>query len=54
MTRSCPTCGIEVEGHSRCPLCNTSLVQVNLRRVLLWALVVEEYCLVAAVLLRLA
>ncbi|HYC33009.1 MAG TPA: hypothetical protein VEB59_12025 [Gemmatimonadales bacterium] len=54
MTRSCPTCGIAVGDHSRCPLCNTSLVQVNLRRVLLWALVVEEYGLVAAVLLRLS
>lgn len=49
---SCPTCGIAVEGYARCPLCDASLVEVNLRRLLLWAFVVGEYCLVLAVLLR--
>ena len=54
VNQSCPTCGIAVEGQTRCPLCNTSLVQVNLRRVLLWALVAEEYCVLLVVLLRFA
>lgn len=53
MERRCPHCGLAVEQHqSRCPLCDTSLSRVNLRRVLLWALVVEEYLVVLAVLLR--
>lgn len=52
MNSSCPTCGIAVEGYARCPLCDASLVEVNLRRLLLWAFVVGEYCLVLAVLLR--
>jgi hypothetical protein len=54
VNRSCPTCGIAVDDRARCPLCDTPLVQVNLRRVLLWWLVVEEYCLVLVVLLRFA
>jgi hypothetical protein len=53
MYQSCPRCGIASHGQLRCPLCDTSLVRVNLRRVLLWALVVEEYLLVVAMGMRL-
>ncbi|HEU5040436.1 MAG TPA: hypothetical protein VFT84_06430 [Gemmatimonadales bacterium] len=52
MDRRCPRCGLAVAHQARCPLCDTSLTRVNLRRVLLWALVVEEYLVVVAVLLR--
>jgi hypothetical protein len=55
MDKHCPYCGISVAGNLRCPLCDTRLVgvRVNLRRVLLWAFVVEEFLLVM-VLRRLA
>jgi hypothetical protein len=55
MDKRCPYCGISVAEHLRCPLCDTRLVGVrfNLRRVLLWAFVVEEFLLVM-VLRRLA
>ena len=48
MDTRCPCCGISVAGQFRCPLCDTRLVSlgVNVRRVLLWAFVVEEYLLV--------
>ncbi len=52
MTRTCPTCGISVEEQTRCPLCDSSLLPVNLRRVLLWALVIEEYFVVLALALH--
>ena len=54
MGRRCPCCGISVAGHLRCPLCDTRLVsvQINVRRALLWALVLEEYLLVMLVLMR--
>lgn len=42
MHRHCPSCGLAVSDQLRCPLCDTSLVRVNLRRTLLWALVAEE------------
>jgi hypothetical protein len=48
VTRTCPNCGISVEHQTHCPLCDASLLSVNLRRVLLWALVVEEYLVVLA------
>ena len=49
MTVSCPCCGISIQEQVlRCPLCDTSLVRSNLRRALLWAFVLEEYALVAA------
>jgi hypothetical protein len=52
MTVSCPCCGISIhEPTLRCPLCDTSLVHSNLRRALLWAFVIEEYVLVAALVL---
>jgi hypothetical protein len=52
MTVSCPCCGISIEEQVlRCPLCDTSLVRSNLRRALLWAFVLEEYALVAALVL---
>jgi hypothetical protein len=54
MDNSCPCCGISVAGHLRCPLCDTRLVSVNVRRALLWAFVVEEYLLVMVVMMRLA
>lgn len=52
MTVSCPCCGISIQEQVyRCPLCDTSLVRSNLRRALLWAFVIEEYALVAALVL---
>jgi hypothetical protein len=57
MDERCPYCGTSVAGYLRCPLCDTRLVgvgvRINLRRVLLWAFVVEEFLLVM-VLRRLA
>lgn len=54
MDQRCPTCGISVAGHLRCPLCDTRLVSMslNVRRTLLWALVVEEYLLLVVVMMR--
>jgi hypothetical protein len=54
MDKHCPYCGIPVAGQFRCPLCDTRLMSVNLRRTLLWAFIVEEYLLVMVVLIRLA
>jgi hypothetical protein len=52
MTVSCPCCGISIQEQVlRCPLCDASLVRSNLRRALLWALVLEEYALVIALVL---
>jgi len=50
--KHCPSCGFAVGDQVRCPLCDTSLVEVNLRRALLWALVLEEYFVVALAMLR--
>jgi hypothetical protein len=52
MSNRCPTCGIEVGNEVRCPLCDSGLVTVNRRRALLWALVIEEYFVVALAMLR--
>ncbi len=52
MHAQCPSCGIAVDGQLHCPFCSRSLVQVNLRRTLLWALVVEEYLLLAVFIMR--
>jgi hypothetical protein len=52
MHRNCPRCGIDVRDQSRCPLCHTSLIRVNLRRTLLWALVAEELLLLLGLVLR--
>jgi hypothetical protein len=52
MYRTCPTCGLGVRDQLRCPLCETTLVRVNLRRTLLWALVAEEWLLLLALVLR--
>jgi hypothetical protein len=52
MDRPCRYCGVECADQLRCPVCDTSLVRVNLRRSLLWALVVEEYLLLLVVGLR--
>ena len=54
MNKSCPYCGIPVDGQAWCPLCEKRLVSVNLRRTLLWAFVLEEYLLVAVAMMRLA
>ena len=43
MDKRCPYCGIPVGDQLTCVLCGTRLVRVNLRRTLLWALVVAEY-----------
>jgi hypothetical protein len=53
MDKRCPYCGIPVAGQFSCPLCDTRLVSVNLRRTLLWAFIVEEYLLVMVVMMRL-
>jgi hypothetical protein len=53
MEKHCSYCGLSVTGDdTSCPLCGTRLVAVNLRRALLWALVTQEYLLVAAVMFR--
>jgi hypothetical protein len=55
MRKHCPYCGLATGDLVRCALCNTSLVKgVNLRRVLLWALVIEEYLVVGVAMLRFA
>jgi hypothetical protein len=54
MNQSCPRCGFAVSGQSRCPLCDASLIRVNLRRTLLWSFVVEEYLLALVLMLRFA
>ena len=53
MPKHCPSCGIAVGDEMRCPLCDTGLVKVNHRRALLWAIVIEEYFVVAVAMLRL-
>ena len=52
MSQHCPSCGVTVVDQLRCPLCNTSLVKVNLRRALLWAIVMEEYFLLSVAIVR--
>jgi hypothetical protein len=52
MTKQCPSCGVTVADQIRCPLCDASLVKVNLRRVLLWAIVMEEYFLLSVAIVR--
>jgi hypothetical protein len=51
--KHCSYCGVSVPSGASCPVCGTRLVEVNLRRTLLWALVAEEYLLVVLVMLRL-
>jgi hypothetical protein len=46
----CPRCGLTLaSAAASCPLCRASLIQVNVRRVLLWSAVVAE-CLLLLVL----
>ena len=52
MSKKCPSCGVTVDDQIRCPLCDTSLIKVNLRRVLLWAIVMEEYFLLSVAIVR--
>ena len=52
MSKHCPSCGVTVSDQVRCPLCDSSLVKVNLRRALLWAFVMEEYLLLAVAIVR--
>jgi hypothetical protein len=52
MSKRCPSCGVTVADQIRCPLCDASLVKVNLRRALLWAIVMEEYFLLAVAIVR--
>ena len=52
MPKHCPSCGVTVADQIRCPLCDASLVKVNLRRVLLWAIVMEEYFLLSVAIVR--
>ena len=42
----CPHCGLAITyPAASCPLCRSSLIAVNPRRILLWAAVVAEYLL---------
>lgn len=52
MENRCSYCGISTGDQLTCPLCGTRLVRVNLRRTLLWALVVEEYLVVMMLAMR--
>jgi hypothetical protein len=52
MSKHCPSCGVTVADQIRCPLCDASLVKVNIRRVLLWAIVMEEYFLLSVAIVR--
>jgi hypothetical protein len=54
MDKRCSYCGIAVTTHASCPVCGTRLVAVNLRRTLLWGLVVEEYLVALVIMLRFA
>jgi hypothetical protein len=52
MDRHCSHCGFPVAEQLRCPLCSTSMVRVNLRRTVLWALVAGEYLVALVILVR--
>ena len=52
MDQQCSYCGVSVGNQLRCSVCDRSLVRVNLRRTLLWALVVQEYLLLVVFMLR--
>ena len=52
MDRRCSYCGISVDDQAECPLCGTRVVPVNLRRSLLWALVLEEYLVLLLMMVR--
>jgi hypothetical protein len=52
MDRSCPVCGLRVGVETSCPYCGSRLIAVNLRRTMLWLLVVEEYLLLMVVGMR--
>jgi hypothetical protein len=52
MHRNCPTCGYGGHDQLRCPICDTLLVRINLRRTLMWALVAEEWLLLLGLVLR--
>jgi hypothetical protein len=54
MDKRCSYCGIPVTTQASCPVCGTRLVAVNLRRTLLWGLVMEEYLLALVIMLRFA
>jgi hypothetical protein len=47
----CPNCGLTITGAgASCPLCRASLIRVNMRRVVLWSVVIGEYVLLLLVL----
>ena len=47
----CPNCGLTIRDASAiCPLCRANLIRVNMRRVLLWSVVIGEYVLLLLVL----
>jgi hypothetical protein len=52
MTKQCPSCGVTVADPIRCPLCDASLVMVNVRRVLVWAIGMVEYFLLSVAIVR--
>jgi hypothetical protein len=52
VSKQCPSCGVTVDDQIRCPLCDARLITVNLRRVLLWAIVMEEYFLLSVAIVR--
>ena len=50
--RVCPLCGLAVEEGAHCTVCGTSLVQVNMRRTMLWTAVFVEYALLVTLAIR--
>jgi hypothetical protein len=47
----CPNCGLRIaSAAATCPLCRANLIRVNVRRVLLWSVVIGEYVLLLLVL----
>ena len=50
--RECPLCGLAVEQGAHCSVCGTSLIQVNMRRTVLWTAVFVEYALLVTLAIR--
>ena len=47
MSAQCPQCGLAItQPAASCPLCQASLIRVNMRRALLWAAVIGEFLLI--------
>jgi hypothetical protein len=49
----CPSCGMSVpDGMTSCPLCQSWVRTVNLRRVALWGILAAEFFLIAVLHVR--